>query len=199
MLPVAWLTLTTTLGELLVAIGTGLLAAFTAWLGWEARASARAAKEAVEASEEPFVIATSTPGPDEMKLRPHEQPQQGQSPPIAIHRALEAADAAGPAAPGFVRLRLWNIGQGPAIVTSVRLDGEDTGPLLDAPYKQYPVGAGGAEDIEIQSRRWPEVESDGVLVIDYYRPSGVGYHTTSVARIGDPWVDCKSYVRERAD
>jgi hypothetical protein len=54
MIPVAWLTLDMTLGELAVAVGTGVLALLTGWLGFQTRAAAKAAQEAVEESEEPF-------------------------------------------------------------------------------------------------------------------------------------------------
>jgi hypothetical protein len=73
---------------------------------------------------------------------------------------------------------------------------EDTD-LLAPLYEYYPVGAGGAADIEIRSLGWPAALGDGGLTIDYYRASGVTYRTTSVASIGDPTVQCKTYRRWR--
>jgi hypothetical protein len=71
--PAVEITDSLTIGELAVGAGTALLALFTAHLGIETRKSAKAAREAVEASEEPFVIATPTPF-DKMDLRPGKVP-----------------------------------------------------------------------------------------------------------------------------
>lgn len=183
-----------TLGDVVVGAGTLALAVFTAWLGFSTRASAKAAGEAVEASEEPFVIATPTP-PDSraMILRDHELPQVGTPPPYGIHRALDGAGGC------FVRLRLWNVGQGPAIVTGVQLRPVDGKDLLGNLDRHYPVAAGDAADIEIPSHAWPATVSDGVLSIEYVRATGRRYRTSSVASIGDPIVSCRTYDRTRLD
>ena len=65
---------TLTYGDLLVGVGTLALAGITAYLGIETRATARAARQAVEGSEEPFVIATPTDQAELMQLRNHEKP-----------------------------------------------------------------------------------------------------------------------------
>jgi hypothetical protein len=187
-------------GELIVGFGTLSLACFTAWLGFETRASAKAsqasakaAEEAVEASEEPFVIATPTPvDPGLMKFRPHEKPDQGQGPPQAIHRSFGSGGAG-----SFVRLRLWNIGQGPAIVTAVQIRTNDGADLLGDLHQHYAVGAGGPADIEIPSPRWVATPGDGVLTIDYFRASGVRYRTSSDVSIGDPTMESLTYRRTR--
>ena len=95
----------TTIGDLIVGGGTALLALFTGWLGFETRASARAARAAVEGAEEPFVIATATDW--------HDSTVRSQT---SIRRVL------GEAGKSFVRMPLWNIGHGPAIVEQVSLD-----------------------------------------------------------------------------
>jgi hypothetical protein len=197
MMPIAWLTLKMTIGELAVAVGTGLLAAFTCWLGFETRASAKAAQEsakaaeeAVEASEEPFVIATPTSDRKLMTPRTHELVQDGDPPPLAIHRALGNGSEG-----SFVRLRLWNIGQGPAIVTGVQLQGPDGGDCLGNPHQHYALGAGGVADIEIPSPGWPATLGDGTLTVDYVRASGVRYRTISDVSVGDPTVQCRTYQR----
>jgi hypothetical protein len=181
-----------TLGDLIVGVGTLALAGFTAWLGFSTRASAKAAREAVEASEEPFVIATPTDNLQAMILREHELPQVGHIPPFTIHRALDVGGKG-----SFVRLRLWNIGQGPAIVTAVQLNSPDGADLLGELQQHYAVGAGGIADIEIPSPGWPATRGDGVLTIDYFRASGVLYRTASDADIGDPLVTCRTYRRSR--
>jgi hypothetical protein len=120
MLPLAVeITDSLTVGEFAVGAGTFLLALFTVYLGWETRKSAKAARDAVESSEVPFVIASATDKWEKvMKLRPHENPQRvgGKLPPLAIHRAVEEDGET-----HFVRLKLWNIGLGPAIVEEIHL------------------------------------------------------------------------------
>jgi hypothetical protein len=184
------LTNSLTLGDLLVGVGTLALAGFTAWLGFSTRASAKAAQEAVESSEEPFVIATPTDNLEAMILRPHELPQGGTVPPFTIHRALDVGGKG-----SFVRLRLWNIGQGPAIVTAVHLRSSAGGELAGQLPQHYAIGAGGIADIEIPSPGWPAQAGPGLLTIDYFRASGVRYRTTSEVDIGDPLVICKTYRR----
>jgi hypothetical protein len=181
-----------TLGELIVGAGTLALAAFTAGLGWETRVSAKAAREAVEGSEEPFVIATPTPDWRLMRLCAHERPQQGQGPPLAIHRAL-GSNGDG----SFVRLRLWNIGQGPAIVTRVRLAEQHGADLLGDLGEHHAVGAGEVVDIEISPPRWADSLGDGSLTIEYVRASGLRYATISAVSIGDPTLHCRTYTRYR--
>lgn len=182
-----------TLGDLIVGCGTLALAVFTAWLGLSTRASARAATEAVEASEEPFVIATPMPlSSPAMMLREHELPQVGTAPPYGIHRAHDAARGE-----CFVRLRLWNIGQGPAIVIGVQLRPVDGDDLLGGLDQHYPVEAGAAADVEIPSQAWPATARDGALTLEYIRATGRRYRTTSVVAIGDPIVTCRTYERTR--
>src|SRR2546422_335996 len=129
-------------GELIVGLGTLSLSCFTGWLGWETRASAKAAKEAVEASEEPFVIATPTDRAEWMKLRrPHEfPPAGGQLPPFEIHRAQDTDGS------WFVRMKLWNIGSGPAIVRDVGMHRAQAS-YLDWLPRFHPIGAGQAVDL----------------------------------------------------
>jgi hypothetical protein len=81
---------TLTVGDLLVGGGTLALAAVTVYLGFETRASARAAREAVEAFEEPFVIATPTDDVGAMQLRTGEfSGVRSTGPPREIHRSQE--------------------------------------------------------------------------------------------------------------
>jgi hypothetical protein len=164
------LTNSLTFGDLIVGAGTLALACFTAWLGFETRASAKAAQAAVEASEEPFVIASPTPDWALMRLLPHELPAQGQGPPLEIHRA------GGDTEDSFLRLRLWNIGSGPAIVQQVRLS-RDREFLAGLPRFQ-PVGAGQVADIEIPSPAWPPSSRAATLTVGYTRASGIEYRTS---------------------
>ncbi len=178
-----------TLGELAVAVGTLALAAITVFLGVETRKSARAAQEAVEASEEPFVIATPTDNLNAMTLRTHERPQIGTVPPVAIHRADNGDGTY------FVRLKLWNIGSGPAIVQQVRLFRDQD--YLDGLEGFTTVGAGQAADIEIPSSAWPRSSAAATLTIDYTRASGLAYRTSQAVVIEDRIVQSTTYARAR--
>jgi hypothetical protein len=181
-----------TLGDLVVGIGTLLLAGFTCWLGFETRASAQATQEAVEASEEPFVIATPTDHLENMNLRYSEEVdlRRDVSPPFEIHRA-DNMDGT-----HFVRLKLWNVGSGPAIVqqVSIRRDGEHA--LLDGLAHAQPIGAGVGADIEIGSSAWPMSSREATLTIDYMRASGLAYRTRSDVVVDDRLVLVKTYQRD---
>jgi len=183
---------TLTLGDLIVGVGTLALAVFTAWLGFSTRAAARASQAAVEASEEPFVIATPTDDIKKMKLtRMEGQQPRGTAPPFEIHRTGEAGAH-------FVRLKLWNIGSGPAIVENVELTrGNER--FLDGLAHFQPVGAGQAADIEVGSSAWPVSSRAATLTIDYTRASGLAYRTRQEVVIDNPLVLTKTYRRERLD
>lgn len=183
---------TLTLGDLIVGVGTLALAAFTAWLGFSTRAAARASRAAVEAFEEPFVIAAPTDDIKKMKpTRLESQQLRGPTPPFEIHRTGEAGAH-------FVRLKLWNIGSGPAIVQDVALThGNER--FLDGLAHFQPIGAGQAADIEVGSSAWPVSSRIAALTINYTRASGVAYRTTQEVVIDDPLVLTKTYSRERLD
>jgi hypothetical protein len=176
-----------------VAAGTKDVASETRDLAGETRklaaateTSARAARDAVEAMEEPFVIAVPMV-PTAISLRGHES-----QPPPGIHRAL-----GGPEGP-FVRMRLWNIGSGPAIVEHVILKRSEQADCLGPlPGGFRPIGAGQAADLEIPSPSWPAVLGDGILTITYTHASGRRYQTRSDASIGDPVIKCLTYARSR--
>ena len=187
---------TLTFGELIVGVGTGLLALFTGYLGIETRKSARATQAAVETSEEPFVIATPTHGLEFMRLREHERPQSGVRPPFEIHRAFEddGEDRY------FVRLKLWNIGLGPAIVEQVHLRRGDAD-FVDGLDRFYPLGVGNSVDIEVRSSEWRN-SCAATLTIIYKHASGRTYETNSEVtieeRIVHQVVTCLTYKRQRA-
>ena len=191
-----------------LAVLTGLLviaAIIAAVIGWrglstakeDLQATQRAAREALEASEEPFVIAVATDDPKAMKLRPKEVPPIGRLPPLAIHRAPGKDDEG-----AFVRLRLWNIGQGPAIVTGVSLcRGEEQ--LLDDLSEFHPLAIGHVADVEVRSPRWLQSEGAGTLTVTYTHASGRRYKTSQEVTIdvgeGDryPVVQSVTYERSR--
>jgi hypothetical protein len=188
----SWFSSSLTLGDVIIGVCTLVLAGFTAWLGFSTRASAKATQAAVEASEEPFVLATPTDNLEAMILRPHERPQGGHIPPFAIHRASDVEGKG-----SFVRLKLWNIGHGPAIATAVQLLNHDDTNLLGELYQHYALPAGGPADIEIPSPRWVALPGKGRLVIHYAHANGRQYLTTSEVDIDDPLVHCKTYERTR--
>jgi hypothetical protein len=183
---------TITYGEGAVAVGTLALAGITGYLGIETRATARAAREAVESSEEPFVIATPTDALESMFLRKHELPQSGTIPPFTIHRAVENDGES-----HFVRLKLWNIGLGPAIVEQVSLRRSDEN-YIDGLPRFYTLGTDRAADTEIPSSRWRE-SCAALLTIGYRHASGRRYETNSDVTIKGNLVDCVTYVRTRVE
>jgi hypothetical protein len=195
-----------TVGELLVAVGTIGLAAFTAWLGWSSRSSARAARDAVELVEVPFVIGTPNDGDygsDRVHPRKSEAPIfKGAKPPGRIHRVLDDDGT------HFIRIMLWNIGHGPAIVENVTLTapaksrqpGSPSGPeetYVDRLGAFSVLGAGMSADVEIPSPGWPEVGRAAMLTILYRHANGTRYATRSAATIEDRFVDCVTYDRVR--
>jgi hypothetical protein len=172
-------------GEFVVGVGTILLAAFTAWLGFSTRSSARAAQEAVERAEEPYVIAAAIPGAG----RGVPQPRGGSV--DEIHETQ-----------GTLRLRLWNVGSGPTIVREVRLrsherrDGKDV-ILADGLPAHLPIAARDAEDVrDLPSPRWRD-QRTGVLRIDYDHSNGHRYATESQVKIEEERVRCLTYSRRR--
>ncbi|HTZ85695.1 MAG TPA: hypothetical protein VMB05_03415 [Solirubrobacteraceae bacterium] len=181
-----------TYGDAIVGIGTLLLALFTVYLGAETRASARAARRAVETSEEPFLIATPTPDWALMHLRDYEK--CGEKPEFKIHRSVDREGES----QAFVRLRLWNLGNGPAIATDVSITAEDV-ELLDALPQDYVLGPHGVADIEIPSYRWVNRNRSprGSLEILYRHSSGRQYRTSSEIDIAGPFVLCRTYERAR--
>lgn len=196
MIAASWLQISghLTLGDLIVGLGTLALAAFTYWLGRETRLSANAARAAVEAAEEPFVIAT--PSEAELVLRPNREPRLaalGQLPPGAIERELDERGSA------HVRMRLWNIGHGPAIVDSVAIfESRRARGYVEPSEVSWPLGAGQAVDIELASSVWPDrVVEGGTLLIVYTHASGRRYETRSMVEIAAATVRCRSYARSR--
>lgn len=185
-----------TVGEAVVGGGTLLLALFTVYLAVETRASARAARTAVETAEEPFVIATPTPDTALMVLREYEVIPT-KLPPLQIHRSQ---DPNGDTVmyPPVVRLRLWNLGSGPAIATALALaTGEHH--LLGKLLQDYALPPQGVADIEVPSPDWPVSgrPQSGTLTISYRHASGRQYRTTSEVSIGGLQVKCATYERER--
>jgi hypothetical protein len=189
-MPTITLIQTVTIGELLVGFGAIALAGLIGVLAYQTRKSARAAQAIVESAEEPFVIATPIDRLEGMRLREHEHPESGTLPPFEIHRTYDNKG-------NFVRLKLWNIGHGPAIVHQVRLcrDGVD---YLNSLPQMYPLGVGHSVDIEIRSPRWPSSSSPATLLITYTHASGRVYGTTSQVFIAGQRVMCDTYARVQA-
>jgi hypothetical protein len=181
-----------TYGDALVGVGTLLLALFTVYLGLETRSSARAARLAVETAEEPFVVATPTPELRLMRLRDYET--SGEPSEVYIHRSVDPENNG----QSFVRLRLWNLGNGPAITTAVGMTSDDTD-LVGPISQDYVLGPQGVADIEIPSYRWVDRNRSpsGTLEILYRHSSGRSYRTTSEISIAGPFVTCQTYERAR--
>jgi hypothetical protein len=171
-------------GELIVGLVTLGLAGATVSLAFSTRKSAKAAEEAVERAEEPYVVATRIPrGGD---LRPGVMAGE-------IRRWNDN-----------LQLRLWNIGSGPAIVREVHLrsherqDGSDV-ILAEGLPAHLPIAAGKHEDVsDLSALRWRN-QRTGVLQIDYDHSNGHRYVTESEVTIKDDIVRCLTYPRRMAE
>jgi hypothetical protein len=110
-----------------------------------------------------------------------------------IHRALVDGRR-------VVRLRLLNIGSGPAIVTGVQFTAVKTGvDLLAAHGRAYPLaGSEAAEDVELPTGpTWPSNPSDLTYAIDYKAVDGRQFRTVGDAllhRAGEE-IECLSFTR----
>lgn len=165
---------------------TRSLAAETRRLAEATEATATATRATVDAIEEPFVIAVPTPV---------EVFSQGSTQRL-VHPGIHRAQAANGCQ--VVRLRLWNIGSGPTIVTGMKLTGHDgTECLARLPGGDRPIGPQQFADMEIESPAWPSVLGEGELVITYRHATGAEYQTQSLASIGEPTLACVSYERTR--
>lgn len=182
---------TATYGDAVVAGCVLLLALLVAVLGLQVRASARAARDAAESGEEPFVVATPTPEARLMDLRPGEGQGEAGAPPAQIHHADPGHDE------GFVRMRLLNIGLGPAVATRVRLFAAGHEWLPEMP-QFYPLPAGAFADVELDAPHWPATEIDGaVLTVLYRHADGREYRTLSDASIEEELLHCATHQRQR--
>jgi hypothetical protein len=182
-------------GEAAVAFGTLALAGITGYLGIETRATARAARQAVEASEEPFVIATPIDSVEAMTLRNHEQQAMVSLPPTRPPFQIHRAEEDGGGGRGFVRLRLWNIGLGPTIVENLSLYRGGESFLSDLP-QFYTLAVGTIADVEVPVRRWRD-PCAATLAINYTHADGREYLTNSAVTIRGNIVSCVTYERTR--
>jgi len=182
-----------TVGDAIVGGGTLLLASFTGWLGWSTRESARAAQQAVEQAEEPYVIGVPSP-PEVLGIA-----RAGEIPPMSIHRWRERQSGGGTR--DLLRLRLWNIGSGPAIVHEVRLTSHEHRELreivLAAGLEAHvPIAAGQWADVSVPSARWHE-PGTGLLRVEYEHSNGNDYATNSDVTIAGNIVQAVTYPRYR--
>lgn len=169
------------LGELLVAAGTLALAGFTWWLAQKTSQEVakteeglQLTRESIEAQDMPFVIGS---------------PDPSVSPSIRI-RAF-------PDGLGFLSIRLWNLGKGPAMVSELSLRTGD-GDLLNPLEVQIPVATGEVRDlthpiagsVDDLPERW-----SGELLILYSHASGARYVTVSKVDVDARALTCRSYSR----
>jgi hypothetical protein len=171
-------------GELVVGVGTILLAGFTAWLGFSTRSSAKAGQEAVEASEEPYVIAVPSPGQALTR-------REDRVVPIEIHRWPLVTEPER----WVLRCGLWNIGAGPAIVHDVRLRSHDES-LIEGFNRHVAIAAREASDVQIASPRWRD-RGAGTLQIEYTHSNGHRYVTTSDVALDGDELRCLTFPRQR--
>lgn len=199
----------TSLGDLIVGVGTLALACLTGWLAWQTKrtadaaaasinleregldaakrsakaadASAKAAVIQVEALTLPFVVLT--PDPDKTIENPRGNP-------APIRRVNNT----------HVEGRLLNIGAGAAIVTGVSIVGDHGVELLDqSAQPQYPLAPQGSHAVQLQTTNtWLAVGAQLTMSIKYQAPDGRRLQTVTMASLqgsGDN-VLCHSFGRQ---
>jgi hypothetical protein len=184
-------------GELLVALGTVLLAGVTWRLSRRtaasvdvARQTAEAERASVDAMHMPFVIAVPTPITDLAALHEAEFREVPLVDiPSVIHRKAKSTSY------WVLGLRLWNLGVGPAIVKGLRLTDGDGTEYLDDTSPDQPCAAGQSYDPEIEISQWPDNSRAATLTIDYVDASGKPYVTESKAWINGDAVTCTTHRR----
>jgi hypothetical protein len=184
-----------TAGDLIVGTGTLALAAFTLWLAFSTRSSARAAERAIDESDMPFVLPTPVPREDTTG-QPVSAGQLWDDlmqalTPVEIRKVLWGGQ-------DQLLIRLWNVGAGPAIVRDVRLQAQGSAAdLLDLPPREIPVGVNQAADTHVPLHSWPQ-DCAVALRVYYSHSNGKTYVTVCDAAIKGDHLVCQSYKRERA-
>jgi hypothetical protein len=177
-----------TLGDAIVGAGTLLLAVFTGWLAWQTRREVKKtdqsialARESIEAQDMPYVIVMPQDRSTIEITGPHDVPPRW-----------------------LLKVRLWNIGRGPAIVGDIRIASEPDGAeLVDYQWAQRPVAAGGKRDSALgfagPSDDFEDAEGTLTLRVYYRHASGARYMTTSRLEVSGQEVLPVSFVRSFAD
>ncbi len=178
------------LGELIVGVGTLALAGITWRLARTtgrsveaarqsadaARESAKAERDSVEAMAMPYIIAVPQAAYDE------------------ISRVDEDTDGA----PWTLKLRLWNLGSGPGIVTNIRLACRSEQQLVDLP-RGIPLAPDGKFPADVGVGAWPAGSISGTLTIDYLHSHGRSYRTDSDVIIEENLLRCLTFRRSFAE
>jgi hypothetical protein len=183
-------------GELIVAVGTFALAMGTLALAWitrrlarstkvsaeaakesadAARESAKAERDSVEAMAMPYVIAMPVEGSQEIR-RVHPGGGRG----------------------GMLRLRLWNLGSGPGIVTNICLTSHGTELLVALPWG-IPLGADKQFNTRVVVADWPTSATIASLRIEYLHSNGRAYRTESDVAIDEGVLTCLTFRRSSAE
>lgn len=174
-----------TLGDALVAGGTLALAGVTFWLAWQTRRevalstdSIDLSRQGLEAQDMPFVIAVRAPRENTVGTY--------------MTWGMDEHEAT------HLRLRLWNIGRGPAIVRDVRVELE--GDVLEPLPREIPIGAKEVADLEIPAKKDPPPGNQvGAVRVYYAHSSGTEYMTKSSARVAERGVRCTDFDRAPSD
>lgn len=178
------------LGEAIVGLGTLALAWFTWRLARQTKREVDASTESIgltrqsiEAQDMPYVIAVAIPeGVGERRFWMRWRKR----------RDVERV---------YLRLRLWNIGRGPAIVRDIKLLFPAEEDLLYARQGEVPLGPDQEYDqlvLDVNGEP-PGGEQLGQLRVYYAHTSGTEYMTVSPAKVGDLGVKCTGFRREPSD
>lgn len=184
------------LGDAIVGAGTLALAAVTFWLAWQSRREVQVSTESIdltrkglEIQDMPFLI--TIPEPEQIRnLDVTTNPNLmwwGWEPAEDIYS---------------LRLRLWNIGKGPAIARDVRLqaDGREVLRGRSAWGGELVIGPDDSRDLNMTLEgEPPDDDHDGLLRIYYAHPLGEEYMTRSHVLVSPGGVRCTNYRHQISD
>lgn len=181
---------TLSLGDAIVGVGTLGLAAVTFWLAWQSRREVEVSTESIdltrrgiEIQDMPFLIAI--PSPEQIRNL------DATTNPNYMWWGWEPAEDI-----NSLRLRLWNIGKGPAIARDIRLqaDGAELLHERSAFAGELVIGPGDTRDLNLLLEGPPpDVDQDGLFRIYFAHPLGAEYMTRSQARVSPGGVRCTNY------
>lgn len=159
-----------TAGDLVVGVGTLLLALLTYF-------AVRVARASVVAADAPLVIGAHVPETTELA----EQLGAANFMPPFAGLLPDGFGAKGADGPAFV-MRLWNVGRGPAVLRDVRLR-MDKKDVIRVPPRHVIVDSSGVHDAVWTSLDVPAARRDerhtGTLHLIYAHPNGSLFETAS--------------------
>jgi hypothetical protein len=192
-----------TAGDVIVGGGTLILALVTVWLGFQTRDSAKAAQASAAAAFQSIEIERA--GVEAMTTSA--EAARAQVDAIDVPFVLPIPDPQWDGRPihrwrlsngqTYVRLRLLNIGSGPAVVGGAQFTAPENVELLE-PMAQVPIAPDVSEPVSLLTRNtWAPNPSQLRFYVDYTAPDGRGYRTRGKTQLdGDgESITCLTFER----